>query len=86
MKGFMTLILFIFASILASSIAYDLGEKVPQCAGPIYKNAPVFADPADCTKYFECDFGGYLVQKDCGDGTRFDPENNVCVHKSTDSC
>lgn len=65
---------------------YDLGEKVSQCAGPFYRNSPVFPDPADCTKYFECDFGGYLVQKDCGDGTRFDAENSVCVHKTTDTC
>lgn len=68
---------------LPSNYAFELGEKIPECAGPFYnhKDVPLFPHPESCKKYLECDYGGgYLVEKECGDGTRFDPQLNVCVH------
>lgn len=78
----------IFITILNVINGYDFGEKVPECAGPFDKHtpSPIFPDPSDCTKYFECESGGWLIQKTCGEGTRFDTENNICVHKVTEFC
>uniref|UniRef100_A0A336MAM2 CSON012929 protein n=1 Tax=Culicoides sonorensis TaxID=179676 RepID=A0A336MAM2_CULSO len=80
-------IILIILSIISTS-AYDFGEKVPECEGPFDKDtpSPIFPDPSDCTKFFECESGGYLIQKPCAVGTKFDPEYKICVHKAKGSC
>lgn len=90
-KNFISDIKFLFFVLLFCIITvtgYDFGEKVPECAGPFDKHtpSPIFPDKSDCTKYFECESGGYLIQKTCGDGTKFDVENKICVHKGHDQC
>lgn len=84
--GFYYLLLVTCFCICLPSNAFEVGEKIPECAGPFldYKDAPLFPHPENCTKYLECDYYGYLVETECGIGTRFEPKLNVCIHKVDD--
>lgn len=71
--------------VIGIAFGYEL-QLDPRCQGKFFKNAPIIEHDTDCTKYYECHYAGYLVEKDCGDGTRFDPNTNVCVHLSDYPC
>lgn len=65
--------------------AISEGEVLRECERP-YQRAPLFPDPTNCTRYYECHYDGYLIRKNCPEKTRFNPKKNWCVHKGSKKC
>lgn len=73
-----------FLILIGIAVAQKDRELSPLCNRPFPDNrAPIVVHPTDCSKFLECHYDGYFVEKQCGgpERTKYDPRLLACVDK-----